>query len=148
MVPVETLRSLACLAGLPAESLKAVAAITEEREFKTGEVLWREDDPVRWMCIVRQGEVDVAYNLQSGKQRVVDTVVGGEITGWSALVEPYRHSATCIARAGGRILCIDAAGIRGLCDKDALLGHRLLIQIARTLSSRLRGALVQLAAAG
>ena len=146
MVPVETLRSLSCMAGMPADSLKAVAAITEEREFKTGEVLWREADPVRQMCIVRQGEIDVVYHLQGGKQCVVDTVIGGEITGWSALVEPYRHSATCIARAGGRILCIDGAAIREFCEKDSVLGYRLLTQVARTLSSRLSGARLQLAA--
>jgi CRP/FNR family transcriptional regulator, cyclic AMP receptor protein len=148
MVPVETLRSLACLAGMPVDSLKAVAGITEEREFKTGEVLWREADPVRQMCIVRQGEIDVVYHLQGGKQCVVDTVVGGEITGWSALIEPYRHSATCIVRAGGRMLCVDAAGIRGLCEEDAVLGYRLLTQVIKTLRSRLNGARLQIAATG
>ena len=148
MVPLETLRSLACFAGIPAESLKAVAAIAEERDFKSGEVLWHEGEPIRWLCIVRQGEIDVVYHLQDGKQRVVDTVVGGEITGWSAVVEPYRHSATCIARAAGRFVCIDAAGIRALCEKDFVLGYRLLKQVTLTLSSRLKAARVQLAASG
>lgn len=148
MVPVETLRSLACLAGVPAESLKAIAAIAEERDFKAGEVLWHEGDPVHWMCVVRQGEIDVIYQLQSGRQCVVDTVVGGEITGWSAFVEPYRHTATCIARAAGRALRLDAAAMRGLCEKDHLLGYRLLMQVARTLSGRLESARLQLAATG
>ncbi|MDM8006527.1 MAG: cyclic nucleotide-binding domain-containing protein [Phycisphaerae bacterium] len=148
MVPVETLRSLACLAGVPADHLKAVAAITDEREFKTGEVLWREGEPVRSMYIVRQGEIDVTYHLQGGRQCVVDTVVGGEITGWSALVEPYKHTATCVARAAGRALLVEAAGLRELCEKDAVLGYRLLIQVSRTLSSRLQGARLQLAATG
>jgi CRP/FNR family transcriptional regulator, cyclic AMP receptor protein len=148
MVPIESLRSLACFASIPAESLKAVAAIAEERDFKSGEVLWHEGEPIRWLCIVRQGEIDVVYHLRGEKQCVVDTVIGSEITGWSALVEPYRHSATCVARAAGRFLCIDAAGLRSLCEKDSVLGYRLLMQVAQTLSSRLKGARVQLAAAG
>lgn len=148
MVPVETLRSLACLAGVPADSLKALAAIAEERDFKAGEVLWHEGDPVRWMCVVRQGEIDVIYQLQGGRQCVVDTVVGGEITGWSAFVEPHRHTATCVARASGRALYLEAAPMRALCEKDSLLGYRLLKQVARTLSSRLESARLQLVATG
>ncbi len=148
MVPVEILRSLSCFAGISLESLKSVAAIAEEREFKAGETLWQEGDPVRCLYVVRQGEIDVVYHLQSGRKCVVDTVVGGELTGWSALVAPYRHTATCIARAGGRALCVDAAAIRDLCEKDALLGYRLLMQVTQTLSSRLQGARLQLAATG
>lgn len=148
MVPVESLRSLSCFAGISAESLKSVAGIAEEREFKAGETLWQEGDTVRSLYVVRQGEVDVIYHLPSGRRCVVDTVVAGEITGWSALVAPYRHTATCVARAAGRAICIDAAGIRGLCEKDAVLGYRLLSQVAQTLSSRLQGARLQLAAAG
>lgn len=148
MVSTEILRSLSCFANIPAESLKTVAAITEERDFKSGAILWREGEPVRCLLIVRQGEVDVIYQLQSGKQCVVDTVVGGELTGWSAVVEPHRHTATCVARAAGRALCIEAVGIRTLCEKDPGLGYHLLMQVARTLSSRLQGARNQLAATG
>lgn len=148
MVPTETLRSLSCFAGLSAESLKAVAAIAEERPFKAGQTLWREGDSVHCLYIVRQGEIDVIYHLQSGKQCVVDTVVGGELTGWSAVVEPYRHTATCVARTDGRGLCMEAGAIRALCEKDPSLGYNLLKQVARTLSSRLEGARMQLAASG
>jgi CRP/FNR family cyclic AMP-dependent transcriptional regulator len=148
MVSVEVLRSLPHFANVSTESLRAVAAIAEERDFKAGETLWREGAPVQWMYIVREGQIDVIYQLQGGRQCVVDTVVGGELTGWSAVVEPYRHTATCVAREAGRALCIEAAGIRGLCERDPMLGYRLLTQVARTLSSRLEGARLQLAAGG
>ncbi len=148
MVSTEILRSLSCFGGVSPESLKALAAIAEERDFKAGQTLWQEGDPVRFLLIVRHGEIDVTYRLQSGKQCVVDTVVGGELTGWSAVVEPYRHTATCVARTDGRSLCLEAAALRALCEKDHGLGYNLLKQVARTLSSRLAGARMQLAAAG
>ena len=93
-----------------------------------------------------QGAIQLIYNHQDGKQCDDDAVVGGEMAGWSAVVEPYRHTATCIARQAGRALCIQAADVRKLCDKDPLLGYHLLMQVARTLSSRLQGARMQLAA--
>ena len=146
MVPIEILRSLPYFAGVSGESLKALAAIAEDHEFKAGETLWREGEPVHWLYIVRQGQIDIIYHFQSGKECIVDTVVAGELSGWSAVVEPYRHTATCIAREAGRVLCFQAVGVRQLCDKDSLLGYRLMIQVARTLSSRLQGARLQLAA--
>ncbi len=146
MVSIEVLRSLPCFAGVSGESLKAVAAVSEEHDFKAGQTLWKEGDAVQWLYIVRQGEIDIIYDLQGGKQCVVDTVVGGEMTGWSAVVEPYRHTATCVARQAGRALCIQAADVRKLCDKDPQLGYHLIMQVARTLSSRLQGARQQLAA--
>ena len=148
MVSVESLRSLPFFVGISMESLKALAAIAEERNFKAGEAFWKEGDTVQWLLILRRGEVDVIYQLQSGKQCIVDTVVGGELTGWSALVEPYRHTATCVARENGSALYLEAAGLRKLCVQDPAIGYHLLIQVAHTLSSRLNGARVQLAVSG
>ena len=146
MVSVEILRSLPCFAGVSSESLKALASIAEEHDFKAGQTLWHEGEPVHWLYIVRQGQIDIIYHLEGAKECVVDTVVAGELSGWSAVVEPYLHTATCMAREAGRVLCIQAAGIRQLCEKDPLLGYRLMVQVARTLSSRLQGARLQLAA--
>jgi CRP/FNR family cyclic AMP-dependent transcriptional regulator len=147
MVPVETLRSLWYFAGVSPETLRAVASLTDEHEFQAGQILWREGQPVESMLIVRRGEVDVIYQLQDRQQRVVDSVVGGELSGWSALVEPYQHTATCIARSAGSALHIETTGLRALCERDHTLGYRLFAQVAKTLSSRLEGARLQLAAA-
>jgi len=146
MVSVELLRSFPYFAGVGSESVKAVAAIADERDFQSGEALFREGDPARYLYILRQGQVDISYRLHGGKERVVDTVVGGELLGWSAVVEPHRSTATGVAREAGRAIYIDAAGIRRLCEQDPVLGYRLFTQVARMLSSRLQGARVQLAA--
>jgi CRP-like cAMP-binding protein len=122
--------------------------IAEERDFKAGETLFRERDPARYLGIVRHGEVDIVYHFHGGEERVVDTVVGGELLGWSALVEPHERTASAIARSAGRLVNLEGAGVRQLCEKDHTLGYRLLGQIARVLSSRLQGAQLQLAAGG
>jgi len=146
MVSVELLRSFPYFAGVSTDSLRALAAIASERDFSTGEVLFREGDPAHYLYILRQGEVDVIYRLHDGLERVVDTVVGGELLGWSAIVAPHRNTATGIAREPGRAVCIDAAELRKLCQQDQALGYRLLAQVAGVLSSRLQGARIQLAA--
>ncbi len=147
MVPVEVLRSLPVFAGVSAEALRALAAIADERAFQAGEVLWRPGDPALWMYVIRQGQVDIVYETSGGKHCVVDTVVGGELTAWSALVEPYRYTALSVAREAGRAVCVQAAGLRQLCEQDAVLGYHLAMQIAKAMGNCLEGARLQLVAA-
>jgi CRP/FNR family transcriptional regulator, cyclic AMP receptor protein len=148
MVSIEVLRSFPYFAGVSTDSLKAVAAVTEERAFAAGEPLFKEGDPARALYILRAGQIDIVYQRHSDEGRVVDTVVAGDLIGWSALVAPYCCTATAVPREPGRIVRIDAVGIRNLCDRDHTLGYHLLNALADTLSHRLQGALVQLAAGG
>ena len=146
MVSVEVLRSLTCFAGVSSEALNALAAIAEDFHFETGQVLWHAGDKASKMYVVRQGQIDVVYVLRDGKQCLLDTVVGGELTGWSAVLEPHQFTATGVARESGRALVLPAAGLRDLCQRDAAFGYRLFVQVAKTLASRLEGARMQLMA--
>lgn len=146
MVSVEVLRSVPFFAGVSPGTLHELAGLCDERAFRAGEELWQPGDEAQWLYIVRDGEIDVAYVLQNGRRCIVDTVVGGELTGWSALLEPHRFTALAVARTAGRLLCIQAAGVRGLCERDPAFGYRLAMQVARAIASRLEGARLQLIA--
>ncbi|MGD8454355.1 MAG: cyclic nucleotide-binding domain-containing protein [Phycisphaerae bacterium] len=146
MVSIEVLRSFPYFAGVGAESLKAVAAITEERSLNVGEPLFAEGDEAPALFILRSGQVDIVYQAHIDEGRVVDTVVAGDLIGWSSLVAPYECTATAVPREPGTVVRIEARGIRELCERDHSLGYHLLKVLAGTLSRRLQGALVQLAA--
>jgi CRP-like cAMP-binding protein len=120
--------------------------MAEERDFRAGDILFKEGDLSRGLYILRQGQVDIVYRLHGGEERVVDTVVAGDLIGWSSLVEPHRSTATAMAREAGSAVWVAAAGIRDLCEKDTALGYHLMKQLTNILSRRLQGALVQLAA--
>ena len=79
MVSIEVLRSFPYFAGVCAESLKAVAAITEERPLALGEPLFKEGDPARALYILRAGQVDIVYQHHRDQGCVVDTVVAGDL---------------------------------------------------------------------
>jgi CRP-like cAMP-binding protein len=147
VLSIEVLRSLPYFAGVSAESLKQVAELSEERAFTAGEVLFREDDTAGEIYILRNGEIDIVYGVTRGDEKVVDTVVVGDLIGWSALVEPFNRTATAVARQAGTAVVIDGKGIQALCDRDQSLGYHLVSRLAETLSRRLQGALVQIAAA-
>ncbi len=146
MISPEVLRRYPYFAGVSEESLKAVAMIADEKAVPAGTQLFSEGDPADSMNIVVHGEINVQYVLGNGERRTVDTLVDGDILGWSALVEPYKYTAVGTTSKDAQFVTIRAQKLRDLCDKDPLLGYRLTTQIAKLLAHRLEGARVQLAA--
>ncbi len=108
-------------------------------------VMFREGDPATHLSIILKGEVNIQYTLGDGELRTVDTLVEGDLLMWSALVEPYHATAMGTTTKETHLLRIDAARLRDLCDRDPLLGYRLMTQVARLLAHRLESARVQLA---
>jgi len=146
MISPELLRRYRCFATISDASLKAVAMLANEQFAPTGTDLFREGDPADALRIIVDGEVKIRYTMGNSELRTVDTLIPGDLVGWSALVEPYKMTSVATACADTRLIAIDASRLRELCDRDPLLGYRLLEQVARLLADRLEGARVQLAA--
>ena len=147
MISPELLRRYPYFGGISEESLKAVAMIADEKCVSGGTELFRAGDAADWLNVIVRGEVNIQYELGSGEKRTVDTLVDGDILGWSALVEPHKYTAVCTASKETQLVVIHGRKLRELCEQEALLGYRLMTQIAKLLAHRLEGARVQLAAA-
>ena len=148
MISPEALRRYPYFAGVGEESLNAVAMMAEEKQVPAGAHMFSEGDPADAMNVIVKGEVNIEYILGSGDRRTVDTLVDGDILGWSALVEPYKYTAVGTATKPTQMIAVNAKKLRELCERDTQLGYRLATQIAKLLAHRLEGARVQLAAIG
>jgi len=145
MISPELLRRYPYFVDVDEESLKQLAMIAEEKTVPAQSVMFREGDPASHLAIIVQGEVNIQYVLGDGSLRTVDTLVQGDLLMWSALVEPYRATAMGTAVQDTRLVRIDAASLRALCNQKPLLGYRLMTQVAKLLAHRLENARVQLA---
>jgi CRP-like cAMP-binding protein len=146
MVTPDLLRRHIYFSDLSDQGLQKLAAIAEEEFVAAGETVFAEFDPADRFYLIIDGEVNLEYEMGSGEMRVVDTLIDGELLVWSALVEPYRCTATGIAAKDTKLIRFDAAQLRAACEEDRELGFRLLEHIAQLLAGRLEGARVQLAA--
>jgi CRP-like cAMP-binding protein len=126
--------------------LRQVAMQAEEKSFEAGERLFEEGRPARHLLMLETGKVDIVYRLPNGRDVIVDTLVEGDIMAWSALLEPFRLTASGVARSAGRMIAIEAEALRGLCQSHPELGLPMMTEIARTLRDRLAGTRVQLVA--
>ena len=91
--------------------------------------------------------MNIQYLLGNGEMRTVDTLVGGDLLGFSALIEPYKCTGFGTTTQETNLVLIDAPKLRELCNRDPRLGYQLILQVAKLLAHRLEGARVQLAAA-
>jgi CRP-like cAMP-binding protein len=146
MVSPEVLRRYPFFAPINDVSLKQLAMLAEEKRVPAGETMFYEHDPADCLYVIVQGEVNISYTLGNGQQRVVDTLVDGDLLVWSAMVEPYRTTGIGTTAKETQLLAIPAAPLRELCESDPELGARLMNQVVKLLAHRLVGARVQLAA--
>jgi len=145
MISPELLRRYPYFAGISEESLKQIAMIADEKSFPAQTLLFNEGDPADQMMIIVKGEVNLLFLLGSGELRVVDTLIEGDLMGWSGLLEPHKMTASGTTAKATDLIRFDAVKLRQLCAKDTVLGYRLTTEIAKLLAHRLEGARVQLA---
>ena len=142
----DELRRYRYFAGLPHSLLEQIAWISSVRPFKAGERLIEEGARASELIIVKSGRVDIIYRIGDGRDVTAESVMGGDVIGWSALLEPYKLTASGVAREDGELIAIEAAKLQEMCEGDSFLGYRLMTEIARGLRDRLMGLRVQLAA--
>jgi CRP-like cAMP-binding protein len=145
MISPEQLRRYPYFADVGEESLKILPLICDEVHVLAGHTVFREGDAAENLYIIVEGEVDLQYTLGSGELRTVDTLVAGELMVWSALVAPYRCTATGTVRKNAKLIAMNGEKLRQLCDQDRDLGCRILTAVAKLLANRLENARVQLA---
>ena len=146
MVSPELLRRYRCFAGIGQETLRKLAMLAEEKTFPAGTTLFREWDRADWFYVILGGEVHVQYRGPKGEARTVDTLHGGDILVWSALVEPYRTTGVGTTARETRVVALPATSLRQLCQGDPRLGYNLMAEVVRLLAARLDSTRVQIAA--
>lgn len=147
MIRSDELKRYRYFAGLPHSLLEQIAWISTLRQFKNGDRLLEEGAPASELIIVKSGQVDIIYRLGNGREVTAESAVAGDVIAWSALLEPYRLTASGIGSKDGELVVIEGARLRELCEADTWLGYQLMTEIARGLRDRLTGLRVQLAAA-
>jgi CRP-like cAMP-binding protein len=99
--------------------------------------------------VLTSGTVDLVYHIERAngiETSFVGSIVAGEPFAISALLEPYRLTASAVAHGPIQAIAIDAAGLRALCELSCHLGYTIMRQVARALAERLGFAFVELAA--
>jgi len=145
MISVDQLRRYPFFSAVSEESLAQLAELAEPMEVPRGTEMFHEGEVAEDLFIIVRGEVDIQFQLGSGQLKAVDKLLDGDLLNWSALIEPYKLTATGTAARPTEMISFNARKLRELCDRDHELGFRVMSKVCEVLAKRLQAARVMLA---
>lgn len=134
----DTICAHAFFAGLPAEDLELIAGCGRNQLFQPDQYLAREGEAADTFFVVRRGSIAVELQVPGQGGRILQTLHGGDIAGWSWIFPPYRWSIDLRAVEPVAVVEFDGRCLRGKCEQTPALGYRLMKRFAEIMSERVQ----------
>ncbi len=110
-------------------------------EYNDGDSIFNQGDEGGFMCVILKGVVEIiksACDSEELESRILVKMGPGRAFGEMALVDGAPRSAAAAAVGRVWLLTLDRPGFNAVCEREAALGIKLLKNIARLMSFRLR----------
>src|SRR5512137_116345 len=113
MISPELLRRYPFFAFLDEAQLRAVAMLSEEIEVEDGALVFDSGKPAEALWLLTEGSLDLYYVVadredpELRKEFFLSEFSAGDVFGISALIEPYRYTASVRASAASRVVKMD-----------------------------------------
>lgn len=104
------------------------------RDFRAGEVIFREGDPGRVMFVIQRGRVRISRRFSTG-ERAVATLGPGDFFGEMAILNEKPRAATATALEDVLAMELDAPTLESMVERNGEVAMRLIRRLARRLDS-------------
>ena len=132
------------LHSLSPSSQEKLLSHAEILHYDKDEVIFRQNDPSLYLCVVRTGNVAIEVHVSTRGFRRILTLGPGELFSWSALVEPRYETATARAMENTDIFGIKGGLLTDLCLGDCSFGYEIYKALAGVISTRLKATQLQM----
>src|SRR5947209_15388556 len=105
------------------------------KEFKRGDVLFREGDPGKEMYVIQAGKVNITKKVRD-TEKILATLGAGEFLGEMAILNNKPRSAGAVMAEDGKLLVIDPKTFEAMIRGNVEIAVRLI----KKLSDRLQEA--------
>jgi len=147
MVPADTLRKLELFDGLTELELNAVTGLAEVVDYPKGSMIFKENESAAKLYVLLTGRVAIQFELARNQEAVVHTATAGQAFGWSAMVQPYKFTASARCVEDSKIVTVDGEDLRKFAKDDCHVGFVIMEKLAQVISTRLRETRMQLISA-
>jgi hypothetical protein len=137
-MPVESIPGAEILNGLNEEQRQKIRDLGRIEYFEQNAVICKEDDECGKLYLVEDGQATAQSELGSGLRIPITMISKGQAFGWSALVPPYKLTATVTASTKLTVLTIDRSPLMALIQADPAMGLIIMQNIATIIGLRLR----------
>jgi aspartate ammonia-lyase len=133
----ETLTAAAQRIGITPDELGAVVKRGAPVTYAPGDYLFHESAPRQWLGVVLEGEVELLRG-QRGRSVSVGRAQAGAMLGEGVMLDDTAHGASAVARQGATVWQITRAELEAVRGAQPQVFYKLVAQVARRLSERLR----------
>ncbi|HEY3327758.1 MAG TPA: cyclic nucleotide-binding domain-containing protein [Novimethylophilus sp.] len=103
-----------------------------------GTTLFREGEPGKYMGILIEGSIEVRKQNDDGREHAIATITPGKTFGEMSLIDGLQHSASGVTLEPIVLTLLGKEPLRQFLEKHPASGVKMLWEIARLLSLRLR----------
>jgi CRP/FNR family cyclic AMP-dependent transcriptional regulator len=129
--------------SLERADLEFIAGCGRNVRISTGERIFAQGDPADAFFILRRGRVALGASMLEGNEVTLETLEGGDVLGWSWLVEPYVWHFDADAIEPVSAIAFDAVCLRTKCESNPRLGYLLTKNFAQVIARRLEATRLQ-----
>jgi len=135
---LKILSRISIFSGLDRPVVEKIYRLCTERCFPKNQTIFREGEKGNAMMIILSGKARVTQMINSKQEEALVVLKEGEAFGEMALLEKLPRSATVIAQTDLLLIEITRKDFLDFVDRNPKSGNRILFNIARILSARLR----------
>ena len=143
MVTVEdfsTIKNSSMLQGFSDEDLGKLAVYCEIREMGEGTTVFIENMPGESLFLVKQGTIRISKMFAEGDEKTLVVLGPEDIFGEMAVIDGLPRSATARVAENAELVSIKKKDLERLSHDDAALALKLITNIVRIFSKRVREA--------
>ena len=141
------LKSIVLLGYLKDDMLTKVAGITQEVEYKAGDLIFKEGDYAEYLHAVKEGNVSLEVDKDSSRTIRIQNISTNTMFGISSMVDTEQRICISHARALTDVTVFrwKASGLEKLFYEDYELGFLFMKRVAKILKTRWQTTNAQLA---
>jgi CRP-like cAMP-binding protein len=139
MVSNQVLKEFGLFQGLDDSELTKIAELCNERTLDEGTLYFEQGKEAKELHLCRSGKVDIVVRLREpwGIEVTVHKAGGGEVFGWSSLVEPHIYTASAKIVERTEDIYIKASDLNKLFEENTRIGYVFIRNLSAVISSRL-----------
>jgi CRP-like cAMP-binding protein len=131
-------------AGMKPEHLQKMADVAMFKQFKPGEIIFRESEPANRFYLICRGKVALASRVNGESSPPVQYLGEGDVLGWSWLFPPFYWHFSATATEPTEAIFFYGTRLREESEEDPVFGYELMKRMAAVVIKRLQITRVQL----
>jgi CRP-like cAMP-binding protein len=139
MVDPKILREMPFFSDLSDNEIAKVSAVVKRKDFKVGDMIFKESEDGQSLFIIRRGEVKACKTAPDGELFTLTIMKDGDIFGEMSFLDGRPRSATIVAVSDIETYVIEKSDFETLVDDNPRIIYKMLKNIVFTIHSIVRG---------